>query len=144
MRGMRVPPTLAFTFVLLVACSVSGAHAQVAGDSPQRLYLDPGTGSVTANPTPQSGALELTAREVEMLSSSSQGLNAQRTGEGPTTVHLRGRFRQMSVATIGPDGQLRHGCVGPEIGHIDAGGGPVSSARPSRGHTHDTGNGKSR
>jgi len=135
MRGkLRVPPTLAFTFVLLAGCLFSVAHAQVAGDPPQRLYLDPSSGSVTANPAPQSNALELTAREVEMLSSSSQGLSAQRTGDGPTTVHLRGRFRQMSVATIGPDGKVREGCIGP--GGVDAGSRSDPSAGSDADHTH--------
>ena len=77
----------------------------------RRAYLDPETGRVTTEPPAGVQALELGPRELEMLSRSTDGLSVRRSIGRAVTVDLGGRFRHLSVATIGADGTLRAHCA---------------------------------
>lgn len=116
-----VAKTATIVVVLVQLAWSAAAHAQAAGASTARLYLDPATGAVTAGAPPHADALELSERESQMLGASSQGLFARRTGNaGGLTVHLQGRFRQLSVATVDATGRVEHRCIGPvDVDHDD-------------------------
>jgi len=122
--------------LFVAACSVVWLAAVAGAQSPPtsaRGWLDPITGRVTTQKPAGVDALELSASELEMLSTSDEGLTIRRSAGRALSVDLQGRFRHMSVATIGPDGKLHGSCVGtastPSIG-------PVGEAEQA--HEHDT------
>lgn len=76
------------------------------GVSGQRVYLDPTTGRLLAEPPPGTPVLRLTERELSWLSTSHDGLEQQVRPGGGFWLDLQGRFRHLAVAVIGPDGQI--------------------------------------
>lgn len=75
-----------------------------------RVYRDPQTGRL--GPRPAGVApLGLTISEQRMLSRSDQGLKSRTLPRGGVAIDLQGRFRNMSIATIGSDEQAAVNCV---------------------------------
>ena len=110
------------TLLVLAAAAVQvGSHSadrtaeqQLAapGAGGSRAYIDPRTGSLTAQPPPGVEPLELSPAEIDMLSTSSADLAVKRSAGGARSVDLRGRFRHLAVATLGKDGKLEQHCIG--------------------------------
>lgn len=114
--------------VLLAFCAVGAAVGQTAttkgsdtksrarktqaaapAQSGQRVFVDPDTGKIT-EPTPeQIQALEQAV--AGMLSQSSEGLQVIELPDGSVTIDLEGRFQEVVVAAVAPDGSVRMGCV---------------------------------
>ena len=74
--------------------------------SAQRVYLDPETGRLTNTPPPGAEAFALSQEELNMLSTSDQGLIETPLPGGGSAVDLRGRFQHMAVATVAEDGTI--------------------------------------
>ena len=71
--------------------------------------MDPSAATI-GEPTPeQIRAIEIAM--AEMLSRSSEGLQVVELPDGTLTMDLQGRFQEVVVATISPDGTVRIGCV---------------------------------
>lgn len=85
------------------------AQMQVATQD-MRVYRDPQTGRL--GPRPAGVApLGLTISEQRMLSRSDQGLKSRTLPRGGVALDLQGRFRNMSIATIGSGEQATVNCV---------------------------------
>jgi hypothetical protein len=88
---------------------VQKAQAAAPGAAGQRVFVDPATGKIT-EPTPeQIQALEQAV--AGMLSQSSEGLQVVELPDGTLTIDLEGRFQEVAIATVAPDGTVRTGCV---------------------------------
>lgn len=72
----------------------------------QRVYLDPTTGRLTETPPPGAEVLTLSPEELNMLSTSHEGLVERPLPGGGYAVDLKGRFRHVTVATLAPDGTV--------------------------------------
>jgi hypothetical protein len=81
------------------------APAGIAG-SAQRVYLDPQTGRLLRQPPPGAPALILSPEELNMLSTSHTGLVERSLPSGGHVLDLKGRFRNMAVATVAEDGTI--------------------------------------
>lgn len=80
--------------------------------APSRMiFIDPATGELLPGP-PEGEKIHLGNREQEMLSRSSFGLFEKESPAGGFYVDLEGRFRNFTIATVGPDGSVRTRCVG--------------------------------
>jgi hypothetical protein len=75
-----------------------------------RVYRDPQTGQLGPLPA---GVVPpgLTISEQRMLSRSDQGLKSRTLPSGGVAIDLQGRYRNMSVATVGSDGQATVNCA---------------------------------
>jgi hypothetical protein len=75
-----------------------------------RVYRDPQTGRLGPLPT---GVVPpgLTISEQRMLSRSDQGLKSRMLPGGGVAIDLQGRYRNMSMATVGSDGQATVNCA---------------------------------
>jgi hypothetical protein len=75
-----------------------------------RVYRDPQTGRLGPLPT---GVVPpgLTISEQRMLSRSDQGLKSRTLPSGGVAIDLQGGYRNMSVATVGSDGQATVNCA---------------------------------
>jgi hypothetical protein len=75
-----------------------------------RVYRDPKTGRL--GPLPTSVVPPgLTISEQRMLSRSDQGLISRTLPSGGVAIDLQGRYRNMSMATVGSDGQATVNCA---------------------------------
>ena len=75
-----------------------------------RVYRDPLTGRLGPLPagvTPPG----LTLSEQRMLSRTDQGLKSRTLPSGGVAINLQGRYRNMSVATVGSNGQATVNCT---------------------------------
>mgnify|MGYP001822241547 CR=1 FL=1 len=81
-----------------------------AATQDMRVYRDPPTGRLGPLPT---GVVPpgLTISEQRMLSRSDQGLKSRTLPGGGVAIDLQGRYRNMSMATVGPDGQATVNCA---------------------------------
>jgi len=93
----------------LAGTSEAAAQAPVAAQG-LRVYRDPQTGRLGPPPHGVEPPV-LTAAERRMLSRSDQGLRPRTLPGGGVAVDLRGRYRNMAVATVGADGQAAVNCV---------------------------------
>lgn len=109
--------TLALVFGLMFLTPLAMAQSSdtpapesdVAGEttgSAQVVYLDPKTGRLVGEPPPGEKALILSPAELNMISTSHQGLVEQPLPGGGYMVDLQGRFRHMAVATVADDGAV--------------------------------------
>lgn len=78
-------------------------------------YLDPATGRLVAEPPYGVRTLEMTPEALYMFSSSNAGLVSWETPDGGVAMHLQGRFRQGTVATVQEDGGITTRGIGGEI-----------------------------
>lgn len=85
--------------------SETDAPVEIEG-SAQRVYLDPQTGRLLRQPPPGAPALILSPEELNMLSTSHQGLVERPLPRGGYVLDLQGRFRNMAVATVAEDGTI--------------------------------------
>jgi len=85
------------------------AQIQVATQD-VRVYRDPQTGRLGPLPA---GVVPpgLTISEQQMLSRSDQGLKSRTLPRGGVAIDLQGRYRNMSIATIGSGEQATVNCV---------------------------------
>jgi hypothetical protein len=74
--------------------------------SAQRVYLDPQTGRLLRQPPPGALPFTLSPAELNMISTSHQGLVERRLPSGGYALDLKGRFRHMAVATVAEDGTI--------------------------------------
>lgn len=81
------------------------APAEIAGAA-QRVYLDPQTGRLLRQPPPDAPALILSPEELNMLSTSHEGLVERSLPDGGYVLDLQGRFRHVAVATVAEDGTI--------------------------------------
>lgn len=88
---------------------VQKTQAAAPAGAGQRAALDPATGT-PGEPTPEQ-IRELEAAMAEMLSQSSEGLQVVELPDGTLTMDLQGRFQEVVVAAVAPDGTVRIGCV---------------------------------
>jgi len=88
---------------------VQKTQAAVPAGAGQQAALDPAAGTA-GEPTPEQIQSIETAM-AEMLSRSSEGLQVVEWPDGTLTMDLQGRFQEMIVATVAPDGTVRIGCV---------------------------------
>jgi len=93
-----------------VPAGTGSAPAPVAAQG-LRVYRDPQTGQI--GPPPSDAAPPgLTAAERRMLNRSDQGLPPPRIlPGGGVALDLRGRYRSMAVARVGPGGQSAVNCA---------------------------------
>jgi len=82
---------------------------QAPGSAGMIVALDPETGTF-GMPTPEQ-ARELEEQMKASLSHSDEGLEFIDHPDGSTSVDLQGRFQNMSIAHIGPDGRVHTTCV---------------------------------
>lgn len=80
-----------------------------------RAYLDPATGRLIDHPPFGKPTLRMSSTALERFSTSHFGLIEQVLPNGLRLVHLRGRFRQGSVATVNDDGTVKVKRIGPEM-----------------------------
>jgi hypothetical protein len=75
-----------------------------------RVYRDPQTGRLGPLPA---GVVPpgLTIPEQRMLSRSDKGLKSRTLPSGGVAIDLQGRYRNMSMATVGSDGQATVNCA---------------------------------
>ena len=83
-----------------------GAASTEIGGSAQRVYLDPQTGRLLRQPPPGAQPFILSPAELNMISTSHQGLVERRLPSGGYVLDLKGRFRSMAVATVAEDGTI--------------------------------------
>ena len=83
--------------------------------SAQRAYLDPQTGRLTDKPPPGAEVLTLSQEELNMLSTSHEGLVERPLPGGGYILDLQGRFRHMAVATVAEDGTVEIREVAGEV-----------------------------
>ncbi len=79
------------------------------GEGAQQVAVDPAAGTLGAPTAEQIQALERAV--AAMLSQSSEGLEVVELPDGTLTVDLEGRFQEVAVAAVAPDGTVRTGCV---------------------------------
>lgn len=72
----------------------------------QRVYLDPQSGRLLSKPPPGADVLTLSPAELNMLSTSHDGLVERPLPGGGYMVDLQGRFRHVAVATVAADGTI--------------------------------------
>jgi hypothetical protein len=91
-----------------------------------RVYIDPSTGSITSQPT-QWGPVVVDPAMKNALDTSSDGLREEQSPVpgGGVMVHLDGRFQNVEMGAVGPDGKLVTECVSglPENGDHETAGG---------------------
>jgi hypothetical protein len=75
-----------------------------------RVYRDPQTGRIGPLPTGIAPP-GITLSEQRMLSRTDQGLKSRTVQSGGIAIDLQGRYRNMSVATVGSDGQATVNCT---------------------------------
>ncbi len=76
----------------------------------QQAFADPKTGKLISEPTQdQIQALEIAV--AEMLTQDGEDLPVVQLPDGSLTVDLEGRFQEIAIATVAPDGKLMMGCV---------------------------------
>lgn len=85
--------------------SAESATAQSAA----RVYIDPKTGKL-GGPPPGVQPPGLSIAVQQMLSRSDRGLVQSRLSNGTVVVDLQGRFQNVSVATIAPEGDAHINC----------------------------------
>ncbi len=88
---------------------VQHTQTTATGEGAQQVAVDPATGALGAPTAEQIQALERAV--AAMLSQSSEGLEVVELPDGTLTVDLLGRFQEVAVAAVAPDGTLRTGCV---------------------------------
>ena len=88
---------------------VQQTEAAAPGGAAQQVAVDPGSGAPGAPTAEQIQALERAV--AAMLSQSSEGLEVVELPDGTLTIDLEGRFQEVIVATVAPDGIVRMGCV---------------------------------
>ncbi len=88
---------------------VQQTEASSPGGAAQQVAADPASGEPGAPTAEQIGAIERAV--AAMLSQSSEGLEVVELPDGTLTMDLEGRFQEVIVATIAPDGTVRVGCV---------------------------------
>jgi len=99
-RGLRCCLRLCLSAtVIVLSCSAGTALAQVA-------YVDPQTGGLAASPPP--GGQIVTG--TESARGGLQIVDSPVPGGGKMIV-LDRRFMPAAVATVGPDGRMKGGCV---------------------------------
>jgi hypothetical protein len=98
-----------------VSNGVSTLQAEKSAQMPaatqgMRVYLDPQTGRLGPLPA---GVVQpgLTISEQRMLSRSDQGLVSRTLPSGGVAIDLQGRYRNMSIARVGSDGQASVNCA---------------------------------
>jgi len=77
--------------------------------SAARVYIDPKTGKL-GGPPPGTEPPGLSIAEQNKLSRSHQGLEKRQLPDGTLLVNLQGRFQNMSVVTMTPDGESHITC----------------------------------
>lgn len=131
MKGSRMSIT-GMTLSALLVLHAGSARAEGEEDSPvsngastvltertaqmsvetqgMRVYRDPLTGRLGPLPT---GVVPpgLTISEQRMLSRSDQGLKSRMLPSGGVAIDLQGRYRNMSMATVGSDGHATVNCT---------------------------------
>ena len=131
MKRFRMIVT-SITLTALLMCHAGSARAEGEEDSPvssgvstllteraaqisvatqgMRVYRDPVTGRLGPLP-PGVVPPGLTISEQRMLSRSDQGLKSRMLPSGGVAIDLQGRYRNMSMATVGSDGQATVNCA---------------------------------
>jgi hypothetical protein len=99
--------------------------------SAQRVYLDPQTGRMLNEPPAGAQVMALSPAELNMISTSHQGLVEQALPGGGYMVDLQGRFRSMAVATVADDGTI---VISEVAGEAFL---PASSAQPEKNEKHE-------
>lgn len=79
----------------------------------RRVQIDPRTGRIVTPTLAQRRAFALSPETLEAMSTSHRGLYEEVLPNGAVKVNLQGRFRNLLMATVDDDGNLRigHGLV---------------------------------
>jgi hypothetical protein len=127
-HSLWYPAAFAAALLLVLLVPLTAEPPAFAGAA-MRVQLDPESGQLV----PVTGLDKATFdRQLsQMLNRSSAGLREIRHADGGVSVDLEGRFQSLSVATIGPEGQLHTGCVASsrEWEHFQGTAGTRPSAR---------------
>lgn len=122
----RARPLIALLVAGTLACGTAFSQNTQTATEPEagialsnseglRAYLDPATGRLIDHPPYGKPTLRISSTALERFSTSHFGLIEQVLPNGLRLVHLRGRFRQGSVATVNDDGTVKVERIGPEI-----------------------------
>ena len=119
----------------LSGTAVPGKSARAAGRHPARAVapasqaLPPGSAGMTARIDPQTGrvgmavpdqAVRLTVEELQMVSRSQAGLLQRQLPGGGMYIDLEGRFQDLMLVRVGPDGRRTYNCVEDSAAAWDA------------------------
>ncbi len=88
--------------------SIGGNETQDARRHAARAYVHPETGALGAPTVSQQGQRPKASREAQ--SRGDAGLVIRKRADGTETVHLMGRYQNVSMITMTPEGP-RQGCV---------------------------------
>lgn len=139
---MNIGRAFTLVFMLIFLPRMSAGQSQDApateGADPaeiaifaQRIYLDPQSGRLLSKPPPGADVLTLSPTELNMLSTSHDGLVERPLAAGGYMLDLQGRFRHVAVATVDGDGTI---VIREEAGEVFL---PAGSEQPEKNENNE-------